>query len=34
MEKEVLLRVWRIYRMEALGEAGHAGAGIKPWRPA
>jgi hypothetical protein len=29
-EKEILSRIWRTYRMEALGEAGHTGAGIKP----
>jgi hypothetical protein len=28
-EKEILSRIWRMYRQEAL-EAGHAGAGIKP----
>jgi hypothetical protein len=29
-EKEMLSRAWMIYRQEALGKAGHAGAGIKP----
>jgi hypothetical protein len=33
-KKEMLSRVWMIYRQEAPGEAGHAGVGIKPWRPA
>jgi hypothetical protein len=29
-EKQMLSKIWRIYRQDAFGEAGHTGAGIKP----